>query len=116
MKYTFIADESIERSAVEWLRKKGYTVIHITEYSPGISDTDVLKLAWKKKSILITNDKDFGDLVFRQRKKVSGIILVRADDETVENKIKLIDNVLKKAEDKLRGVFIVVNERGIRIR
>ena len=55
MKYTFIADESIERSAVEWLRKKGYTVIHITEYSPGISDTVVLKLAWKKKSILITN-------------------------------------------------------------
>ena len=54
--------------------------------------------------------------MFRQRKKVSGIILVRADDETVGNKIKLIDNVLKKAGDKLRGVFIVVNERGIRIK
>lgn len=62
----FLADESVEKSVVDWLRNQGFDVMYIAEKTPCISDEDVLRLANNEDRVLITNDKDFGfsDLVF----------------------------------------------------
>ena len=65
---------------------------------------------------LITNDKDFGELLFRQGKIILGILLIRAANENSSNKVKLVKEVLKRTKNKLKGNFVVVNEVGIRIR
>jgi predicted nuclease of predicted toxin-antitoxin system len=65
--------------------------------------------------ILVTNDKDFGELVFRMRKPHKGVILLRLEDERSENKIAVLQRVLESYSDKLVNNFIIVTEKTIRI-
>jgi len=60
-----VADESIDSGITEGLRKKGINIFSIAEESGGIKDTEVLELAVKNNALLITEDKDFGELAFR---------------------------------------------------
>ena len=112
----FLADENIEKSLVEWLRSQGSDVYYVPEESPSIKDNKIIKIARKESRVLITNDKDFGELVFRQKKLTHGIVLIRATDESSENKLELLKNVLYKVGDKVKNKFVVVNESGIRVR
>ena len=65
--------------------------------------------------ILITNDKDFGDLIFRSRRPHKGIILLRLDDGRPENKINVLKRVLDSHSDSLSDNFTVVTEKSIRL-
>ena len=62
----FVADESVDIQIVDRLRKDGHFVWYVTEMSPSITDDEVRELANSKSAPLITSDKDFGELVFRQ--------------------------------------------------
>jgi hypothetical protein len=62
-----VANEGIERQIVEALRTEGYPVVYFGEEAPGSADLDVLALARESEVLLLTSDKDFGELVFRQR-------------------------------------------------
>jgi len=112
----FLIDESVEKPIVDWLRNQKYDVIYIAEKSPAITDEEVIRFANSETRILITNDKDFGELIFRQGRITQGILLIRAANEESSNKIRLVKEVLKEVKDKLKGNFVVVNETGIRIR
>jgi predicted nuclease of predicted toxin-antitoxin system len=82
----FLADESVEKSVVDWLRNQDFDVMYIPEKIPSISDDeDVLRLANNEDRILITNDKDFGELVFHQARIALGILLIRANNEKSSN-------------------------------
>ena len=61
----FLADECCDRSLVEDLRKAGYDVRYVLESDPGASDDEVLALAFDEQRIIVTEDKDFGELVYR---------------------------------------------------
>jgi len=73
----FVADENVDRQIVEKLREDGHLVIYVAEIDPGISDDDVLRLAHQRSAVLITADKDFGELVFRQSLVAHGVLLIR---------------------------------------
>lgn len=64
----FVADENLDKQIVERLRQDGHTVWHVAEMEPGISDDVVLELANREVALLLTADKDFGELVFRLRR------------------------------------------------
>jgi len=113
----FLTDESVEKPVVDWLRNQSFDVMYIAEKTPCISDDeDVLRLANNEDRVLITNDKDFGELVFHQARIALGIILIRATNEKSSNKVRLVREVLEKVGNKLAGSFIVVNEAGIRMK
>jgi predicted nuclease of predicted toxin-antitoxin system len=71
-----VADESVEGPTVSALRAAGHQVLFIAETSPGIEDAEVLGIARPEKALLLTADKDFGELVFRNRETHSGILEV----------------------------------------
>ena len=112
----FLADESIEKPVIDWLRGQDFDVRYVTEITPSINDEEVIRFANDEGRILITNDKDFGELVFRQSKIIVGVLLIRATNERASNKIRLVREVLEKARNKLAGYFVVVNEAGIRMK
>lgn len=62
-----LADEGVDRPIVEKLRREGHTVAYIAEMSPGIDDDTILDQANVNNALLLTLDKDFGELVFRCR-------------------------------------------------
>jgi len=111
-----LADECIERSIVNHLKENGFDIFTVAELTPGASDDIVIKLANKKKSILVTADKDFGELFYRQRKLTYGIILLRLHGLSSENKARVIVKTLNEHKDELLGSFTVIEPTQIRIR
>ena len=79
----FVADENFPRNALRVLRESGFDVVSIAETQPGIPDTEVLSIASAESRTLLTFDKDFGDLAFRQGLPAScGVILFRVGSLT----------------------------------
>ena len=78
--HDIFGDESVDHQIIERLRQDGDQVLDVTELDPGISDDKVLSMANGSKAILLTSDRDFGDLVFRQRRLINGIVLIRLAD------------------------------------
>ena len=116
MKIKFLIDESCGAKLSIFLNKKGYDSISIAEKFSGSDDIFVLRKAQKEKRIIVTNDKDFGELIFYQKLNTHGIILLRLYDESAENKIEVIENFLSEYSSRILGNFIVISENQIRIR
>ena len=62
----------------------------------------------------MTNDKDFGEKVYRERQPHGGAILLRLEDERAFVKIEIIRRLLERYADNLRGYFVVVTESSVR--
>ncbi|MDB5280959.1 MAG: hypothetical protein JWO06_34 [Bacteroidota bacterium] len=111
-----IFDENVEVYWIELIKNRGYETFSVTEHSPGISDKEVLELARMHKGILITEDKDFGELVFSYGIQGVSVMLMRYDQpqyETIEN------HVLQCLEDYFKNpdtCFITISRNKIRIR
>ncbi len=112
----FLADECCDTGLVQQLRNFGHDVVYIQETASGSSDNQVLKQAFTEKRILITEDKDFGELVYRLKKPVFGIILLRFNPLKRTEKIDRIKELLDHYSSKLNGHFTVVDIEKFRIR
>jgi predicted nuclease of predicted toxin-antitoxin system len=112
----FVADEGVEGEIVEALRIGGHNVLYVAEMAPGISDTDVLHLANNASSILITSDKDFGELVFRRQQNHQGVILVRLHGQSSQTKATTLVAAVTDFADQLSNAFSVVSSGTVRIR
>jgi predicted nuclease of predicted toxin-antitoxin system len=112
---TFIADESVDRQVVLALRAE-YEVLYIAEENPGITDEQVLSLCANRKAVLITADKDFGELVFRFKKNHSGVVLCRFPGISPLQKAALVLEIFKKHVDELKDNFTVITKDRMRIR
>ncbi|HFC97288.1 MAG TPA: hypothetical protein ENJ40_02355 [Thermosulfurimonas dismutans] len=111
----FMVDECVGPRVARWLKKKGYEVFSVYDEARGASDDEILEKAYAEKWILITSDKDFGEKIYRENYPHEGVILLRLEDERPYHKIEILEKVLKDFADKLKGNFVVVTERGVRI-
>lgn len=112
----FVADEGVDRPIVESLRQSGHTVWYVAEMSPSISDEVVLHLANEQQAVLVTFDKDFGELVFRQGQATDGIVLLRLHGLSSQEKAALFLTAVQEHAHELRNAFTVVSPTKIRIR
>ena len=112
----FLVDESSGKKLFHFLLDKHHDVKFVSDFMPGALDSDVLRFADKEERVLITNDKDFGELVFRLKMHSSGVILLRLKDERPANKIYYIRYLLNYFPEKLENYFIVVRDATIRMR
>lgn len=111
-----VADESVDFAIIKILRDNGFHVISIMEQSPGIDDAKVLEIANKYRGLLITEDKDFGELTYRLHNQHFGILLIRLSGLPRHKRIKCVSEYLIEHSEKLLGKFSVINEQGIRIK
>jgi predicted nuclease of predicted toxin-antitoxin system len=79
-----------------------------------MEDDDIIQKAYKEKWILITNDKDFGDKVYRDGRLRKGVVLLRLEDERSQSKIRVLSHLLQKYRDRLPNAFVVVTEKQVR--
>jgi predicted nuclease of predicted toxin-antitoxin system len=112
----FLVDESVGQAVVEQLRVLGHDVEAVGELMPQALDDRVLEYAWQERRILVTNDRDFGDKVYRDGRPHAGILLLRLADDRAATKVRIITALLAAHSDQLAGRFVVVTERSIRIR
>ena len=98
------------------MRQDSHLVRYVAEIQPGISDDLVLDLANQEEAILLTSDKDFGELVFRLRRIASGVILIRLAGLSTISKAEIIANTINQHSLELLGAFTVITPTAIRIR
>jgi len=110
----FLVDECTGPGVAAWLRKQNHEVFSVFEDSRGINDEDIIQKAASENWILITNDKDFGDKVYRDGRLHRGVILLRLADESSVSKIQVISRLLENYIDRLSDSFVVVTENQVR--
>lgn len=111
----FLANENTPRDAVLAARTAGHEVTWMVEVQPGATDDIVLALAQREGRVLITFDKDFGELVFRQGRVASpGVILFRPRLRSPEIVTAFIVTVLSQPID-WTGHFSVAREGSLRV-
>ncbi len=112
----FLADENVDRQIVERLRRMGHNVEYVAETDAGISDDEVLEIANKKTLLLLTSDKDFGELVFRQQRITSGVVLIRLAGLSPTRKAEIVVSAVEKHGTELEHSFSVITPGAVRIR
>lgn len=111
-----LADESVDGPIVFRLRSEGHAVDYIAEMEPGITDDEVLRLAISEGKLLITADKDFGELVFRQGLIKEGIILIRLAGLPASEKAEVVAQAFSRHGERLLNAFSVFTKKTVRIR
>ena len=111
----FLVDECVGPTVAKWLKQNDYDVVSIYDDVPGIDDNAVLNKAFTQDRILITCDKDFGEMIFKNKRPHCGVLLLRLVDEKPTNKIRMLESILENYHQDLRGNFVVVTEKTIRI-
>jgi predicted nuclease of predicted toxin-antitoxin system len=110
----FLVDESTGPAVAEWLRQQGYEVFSVYDEARGMDDNGIIRKASTENWVLMTNDKDFGEKVYRERHPHKGVVLLRLDDERADVKIRTIQRLLENYIERLPGQFVVVTENSIR--
>ncbi len=112
----FLLDESADWPLAGYLLARGHEVTAIAHgYPASLPDTEVLAVAVAEGRILITNDRDFGELIVRRGLPHRGIIFFRLGDESIETKCAWLELVLSQHSGDL-DALITVTDHGIRVR
>ena len=111
-----LADEGVDRPIVERLRADGHDVLYVAEIEPGSSDDAVLTKAAEAKRLLLTSDNDFGELVFREHRTTSGVLLIRLAGLGAAIKAELTATALALHGREMADAFTVLTPGLVRIR
>ena len=115
-KLRLLLDENLGVVPARALRKAGFDVVSIAENDCGISDDIVIRRAHEEKRIVVTLDKDFGTLVYREHEEHCGVVLLRLAQESAQRVTEILVELFKEHGQKLENKFTVVTETSIRIR
>jgi len=111
----FVADESCDFALVRALREAGHDVIAIAELSPQATDEYILEMSRQAARILITEDKDFGELVYAGTRETCGVILLRFPGDARAAMARALIDAVQSLADKLLSGFVVIEPGRIRI-
>jgi predicted nuclease of predicted toxin-antitoxin system len=110
----FLVDECTGPAVTRWLREQQHEVFSVYEAARGITDEEVIQKAYDESWIVVTNDKGFGEKVYRERRPHRGVVFLRLEDERAANKIAALQQLLARYADRLPDSFVVVTETRVR--
>ena len=112
----WLADECVDSPLVALLRAAGHDVVYVAELAPGLTDAEAIVRAHGERRILLTEDKDFGELVVRWRRPVPGLVHLRIDSERRTLKWSRLEAAVHKIGAGLLGHYTIIDEVRFRIR
>jgi len=111
----FLADECCDFAVVRALREEGHHVLAVSEFQQSSVDRELLQLALNSDRILLTEDKDFGWLVFAGRADSPGVVLIRYPSFSRGSLGPDIVALVRNHSARLVGAFAVVRPGSVRI-
>jgi predicted nuclease of predicted toxin-antitoxin system len=111
----FVADESCAGPVIRALREAGHDVVAIAEVAKGATDEAVLDRALNEKRVLITEDRDFGELVYARGRPSTGVILVRFQSLARRAKPATVVDAVAKLGARLQDAFTVIEPGRVRV-
>ena len=111
-----LIDENVPKPISDWLRSQGHDLVLAGETAAGETDKHWLELAESEQRLVMTADKDFGELIFRDQLNSHGIILLRLHDLPIPDRLTRLQEVWSVIEANPSGRFIVVTTARVRVR
>ncbi|MBF9219616.1 DUF5615 family PIN-like protein [Hymenobacter ruricola] len=111
----FVVDAGVGTSVEKLLRKLGHETTAVRDLDPHLPDVEVLALAARQTAIVVTMDKDFGDLIFKELRPHHGILLLRLDEATGPERATVVRLILEQHAAELPGRFAVFQHERLRI-
>jgi predicted nuclease of predicted toxin-antitoxin system len=111
----FLADESCDFAVVRALRAAGHDIVAVADISPQADDETVMDLAVRDERLLITEDKDFGQLVYANARASGGVVFLRFPAKARTAMAKAVVELVRRRGNHLLGRFVVVQPGRIRI-
>lgn len=111
-----VADENIDIAIIERLRKDGHDVYSVSEETPGFPDDSVLSVVRERRALLLTEDKDFVEMIFHKEEYRDGVVLVRLDGCLSKDKANIVSKAIFDHGHELGNAITAVTSRAIRIR
>jgi predicted nuclease of predicted toxin-antitoxin system len=108
-------DVGVGKKVELWLREQGYDVKTVRSFDPKAEDVEILKIAESESRMVVTMDKDFGELVYRSGKAHAGVLILRLEDATGNEKVDVVKKILKEHSDKIQNRFCVFQAGRLRI-
>ena len=113
----FLANENFPLQSLRILRQADQKVASVTEDSPGIEDAEVLARVADEQRVILTFDRDYGELIYRLRlRSPRGVIYLRFRPHTPEEPASILLNLLQTEELQFEERFTVVERDQIRQR
>ena len=112
----FLADECCDAGLVDALRSDGYDVLYVIESLRGATDVELLALAFSERRIFLTEDKGFGELVYRLQRPAHGVVLLRFGVADRALKVPRLRDLLEQEAERLIGAFVVLEVNKVRVR
>ena len=112
----FLMDVGVGKRVEEFLSAEGFDVKSVRVINPSMSDREVLNLATAEKRMIITMDKDFGELVYKSNLKHNGILVLRIEDANINDKIKILSDIIANYIDEINNSFCIYYKSKLRIR
>ena len=112
----FVLDVGVGNKVWQYLTANGYDAKLITAINPSMSDSDILFIAENESRMVITMDKDFGELVYHSGKVHKGVLLLRLEDAMGEEKAVVMQFILENFKDEIEDKFCVFKNGRLRIR
>jgi len=111
-----LADENIEGATVRWLREAGHDVCWAAEDLASVPDAELHTIADASQRILLTRDRDFGYLVYRECRNARGVVLLRLRARNQWERLKLLQKYWAEIEASTPGHFVIVMNDRVRRR
>jgi predicted nuclease of predicted toxin-antitoxin system len=112
----FLVDHNVGRSVAQFLTNAGHDTIFVGDVDPHMLDSEILHWAVRDQRILITQDHDFGMLVYRSNQPHAGVLLLRMGQARRAERIAALKWILQHHADELPGCFSVFENERLRIR
>ena len=111
-----LVDVGVGRAVEEWLRSQNYDVLAVRDLDPHMPDEEILGLAAREQRLILTMDKDFGELVHRSKASHAGILLLRLEAADSVTKVNVVREIFQRYGPKLWDSFSVYQRGRLRIR
>lgn len=116
MTLKFLVDAGVGQKVEQWLMVSGHDVKTVRAIDPKMPDYAILQMAVNEERIVITMDKDFGEMVYRDEQVHAGVLLLRLEEATSKEKVRVVAQIIQDHAGKLQGMFSVYQSGHLRIR
>ena len=116
MSVDLLADESVDGRLIHGLRLAGLRMASVREDNPGLPDREVLSLARRLNSVVLTEDSDFGDWVFAHQEPTLGVVFLRYRHNQRDLVSSVVLDLVRRHGSGLYGKFVTVTAKKIRVR
>jgi predicted nuclease of predicted toxin-antitoxin system len=112
----FLTDVGVGKKVENWLQVNGFDVLSVRNIDARARDSQILRWAAEQQRIVITMDKDFGELVYNSGMHHSGVLILRLEDARGDKKVEVVKQILTDHHDKIESHFCVFQDGKLRIR